>query len=64
MGIELYTHWISTNCTMIQQLIEHIGGCVELKEICVFPTEENMGSRSVANINVRAMERINFFVVN
>lgn len=49
---------------MVQLLTHHIGCKVELKEICVFPTEENMNDRLQANVNIRAMERINFFLVN
>lgn len=63
MVIELYSHWISTNCTMVQLLSHHIGCEVDVKEICVFPTEENMSDRLQANVNLRSMQRLNFFTV-
>lgn len=61
--IEFYSHWIVTDCTMIKLLNHHVGGEMVLREICVFPTEENMRDRLQANLNIRAMERVSFFSV-
>lgn len=49
---------------MIQLLVQHTSIEVALREIDVFPTEENKDGRLKANINIRTVGRINFFTVN